>query len=79
MKYDGLVFGEKWAETRVQEEHRLADARRLAREARGDRPSGLVEARSMVLCHLGTVLEQLGQKMQEQASLPEARLEPSGE
>jgi hypothetical protein len=70
MKYDGFVFGKRWMDTQVAEEHRLADARRLAREARGKPRGWLSERRNQVLCRLGVWLEQLGQRLQGYPVLP---------
>ena len=70
MKYDGSVFGEKWMVTRVQKERRLADARRLAREARGEQRGWLSERWKQMLCRLGVTLEQLGQRLQGYPTLP---------
>ena len=67
MTYDDFVFGDRQMEMRVQEEHRQADIRRMAREARPDRKDWLSQRRTLVLYRLGNVLERFGLWLQQSA------------
>ena len=65
MTYDDFVFGDRQMEMRVQEEHRQAGIRRMAREARPDRKDWLSERWTLVLYRLGNVLERFGLWLQQ--------------
>ena len=67
MTYDDFVFGDRLMDMRVQEEHRQADIRRMAREARPDRKSWLSQRWTLVLYRLGNVLERFGLWLQQSA------------
>ena len=67
MTYDDFVFGDREMERRVQEEHRKADIRRMAREARPDRKGWLSQRWTLVLYRLGNVLERFGLWLQQSA------------
>ena len=64
MTYDDFVFGDRLMEMRVQEEHRQAGIRRMARAAQRDGPAG---RRTLGLNQLGNVLERLGLWLQRDA------------
>ena len=61
MTYDDFVFGDRLMDMRVQEEHRRAGIRRMAREARRDGRAGRW---ALGLNRLGNVLERLGSWLQ---------------
>ena len=65
MMYDDFVFGDRQMEMHVQEEHKQADIRRLAREARPDRKDWLSGRWALVLYRLGNVLERFGLWLQQ--------------
>jgi len=67
MTYDDFVFGDRMMERRVQEEHRQAGVRRLAREARPDRTDWLSRHWALALYRLGNVLERFGLWLQQSA------------
>ena len=64
MTYDDFVFGDRLMDMRVREEHQRAGIRRMARDARRDRPSGRW---TLGLNRLGNVLERLGLWLQQSA------------
>ena len=67
MTYDDFVFGDRMMERQVQEEHRQAGIRRMAREARPDRKGWLSQRWTLVLYRLGNVLERFGLWLQQSA------------
>ncbi|NIV32316.1 MAG: hypothetical protein GWN58_23595 [Anaerolineae bacterium] len=69
MTYDDFVFGDRLMDMRVQEEHRRAGVRRMAREARRDGPAGRW---TLGLNRLGNVLERLAVWLQRDAEPPDS-------
>jgi len=67
MTYDDFVFGDRMMERHVQEEHKQAGIRRMAREARPDRKDWLSGRWALVLYRLGNVLERFGLWLQQSA------------
>jgi hypothetical protein len=67
MTYDDFIFGDRLMEMRVQEEHQQAGARRMAREALGDRKNWISQRWTLVLWRLGNVLERFGHWLQQSA------------
>jgi hypothetical protein len=61
---------ERLMDLRVQEEQRLAELRRLQREARGAHPGWLSRQRCWLLSQLGNLFVSLGVRLL-QAGLPE--------
>ena len=70
MTYDDCVFGDRLMEMGVQEEHRRAGIRRMAREARADRRNCFTQRWTLALYRLGNVLERLSLWLQRDAEPP---------
>jgi hypothetical protein len=69
---------EKLVNQRVLEEQRLAELRRLAREARSAPTSWLVRPRCWPLCQLGRFLMSLGRRLLEAGHAPAQPFEEPG-
>lgn len=65
-----FYLNERMMAQRVEEEHRQAEARRLAREAQAGRAGWLSQQRCRALCQLGQFFVSLGQRLLQDASLP---------
>ena len=63
MTYDDFVFGDRLMDMRVQEEHRRAGVRRMAREVLRDQ----LPQRWTIAIRLGNLLERFGLWLQHDA------------